>query len=169
MIRLAAFCIALATAGSALAAPAPQMAIRSYAELKTPIPAPYDEKANADADLNRALARAKANGKRVLIDLGGNWCGDCLVLSATMHRPELKAFLDRHFEVVMVDVGQFDRNLQIPARYGLKDRLEGVPALLVVDPKSGKQIVSRPQITDLANARAMSPQGLANWIAQWTP
>ncbi|MEO6339178.1 MAG: hypothetical protein ABIO39_03980 [Caulobacteraceae bacterium] len=59
--------------------------------------------------------------------------------------------------------------MQVRARYGLKDGLEGVPALLVVDPKSGKQIVSRAQITDLANARAMSPQGLADWIAKWTP
>jgi thiol-disulfide isomerase/thioredoxin len=169
-VRLAAITLALAfAAGSALAAPAPKMAIRSYAELKAPIPPPYDEKANADAALGRALKRAKANGKRVLIDLGGNWCGDCLVLSATMDRPELRTFLNRHFEVVMVDVGQFDRNLQIPARYGFKDRLEGVPALLVVDPKSGKQLVSRAQITELANARAMSPQGLADWIAKWTP
>ena len=170
MIRAAALCLALAVAaGSATAAPPPKMAIKSYAELQTPIPPPYDEKANADAALDQALAKAKVNGKRVLIDLGGNWCGDCLVLSATMHRPELQAFVKRYFEVVTVDVGRFDRNLQIPARYGLKDRLEGVPALLVVDPKSGKQIVSKAEITALANARAMSPQGLADWIAKWTP
>ena len=170
MVRPAVLCAMLAlAAGSAAAAPPPKMAIKSYAELQTPIPPPYDEKADADAALDKALARAKANGKRVLIDLGGNWCGDCLVLSATMHRPELQTFVNRYFEVVAVDVGRFDRNLQIPARYGVKDRLKGVPALLVVDPKSGKQIISLAEISALSDARAMSPQGLADWIAKWTP
>jgi thiol-disulfide isomerase/thioredoxin len=104
----------------------------------------------------------------VLIDLGGNWCGDCRILAATMALPEMKRFIDRHFELVSVDVGRFDKNLQIPARYGITNRLEGVPALLVVDPKTGRQLVGRRQVADLADARHMRPQALADWIAQWT-
>jgi hypothetical protein len=85
-----------------------------------------------------------------------------------MDLPEVKAFVDRHFEVVLVDVGRFDRNLQIPARYGIVERLEGVPALLVVDPRTGRQLVGRAQVAALADARHMRPQDLADWLAQWT-
>ena len=63
----------------------------------------------------------------MLIDLGGNWCPDCVVLANLMLLPELKPFLAVHFEIVSVDVGRFDKNLQIPARFGITQRLEGVP------------------------------------------
>jgi thiol-disulfide isomerase/thioredoxin len=172
MLRLAAASIlagALALAStSALAAPPPKVSIKDYAQLKTPLPYPYNEKANADAQLNQAIAKAKTGKKRVLVDLGGNWCGDCRILAATMELPEMKRFIDQHFVVVSIDVGRFDKNLQIPAKYGFHERLEGVPALLVVDTVSGKQIVGKQQIAELADARHMAPQELANWIAKWT-
>lgn len=169
MIRFALAFAALAlAAGPAAAAPPPRVSITDYAQLKTPLPYPYDETADASAAVDRALARAKKSGKRVIIDMGGNWCGDCRILAATMELPEMKAFLGRHFEIVTVDVGRFDKNLQVPARYGITTRLEGVPALLVVDPKTGKQLVDRAQVAALADARHMRPQDLADWFAQWT-
>jgi thiol-disulfide isomerase/thioredoxin len=157
----------LAAPAPALAAPAPRMAIDSFAQLKTPLPYPYDEAANADAAVARAKARARARGKLLLIDLGGNWCGDCRILTATMDRPELAAFVARHYETVMVDVGRFDKNLQIPGHYGIGDRLAGgVPALLVVDPRTDK-LLDAGHISALEDARHMTPQALADWLAQW--
>lgn len=168
MIRYALAALVVAAGLPAAAAPAPRVSISDYSQLKTPLPYPYNEKADASADVDRALARAKAGGKLLLIDLGGNWCGDCRILAATMALPEMKRFIDRNFELVSVDVGRFDKNLQVPARYGVTTRLEGVPALLVVDPKTGKQLVGRQKVADLADARHMSPQALADWLAQWT-
>ncbi len=51
-----------------------------------------------------------------------------------MDLPEVHAFLKAHYETVSVDVGRFDKNLQIPARFGITDRLEGVPSVLVATP-----------------------------------
>lgn len=160
--------LALALAAPAMAAPPPRLSITDYAQLKTPLPYPYDEAADADAQTTRALARAKASGKRLLIKMGGNWCGDCRILQATMDLPELKAFLGRHYEMISVDVGRMDKNLQIPARFGVTDRLEGVPAILIVDPVSGRQLVARADVAALADARHMSPQALADWLAKYT-
>lgn len=168
MIRFIAAALVLGLALPAAAAPAPRLQISDYSQLRTPLPYPYDETADASADLDRALARAKASRKLVLIDLGGNWCGDCRILAATMELPELKTFLGRHYEIVLVDVGRFDRNLQIPARYGITERLQGVPALLVVDPRTGRQLVTPAKVAELSNARHMTPQDLADWLAQWT-
>jgi thiol-disulfide isomerase/thioredoxin len=155
-------------AGSAKAGAvrAPKVSISSYAQLRTPLPYPYDEAAKADQQVARAKARAKASGKMLLIDLGGNWCGDCRILAATLALPEMRTFMARHFEMVTVDVGRFDKNLQIPAHYGITRRLEGVPALLVVDPRTDR-LVNKDTVASLADARHMSPQALANWIAQW--
>ncbi len=158
---------ALLGATSAIAAPAPKVHIATLQELPVPLPYPYDEARNADADVAAAKAKAKASHKLLLIELGGNWCGDCRVLAGVMDLPEVKKFVDAHYVEVSVDVGRFDRNLQIPARYGITKRLEGVPSLLIVDPKTDK-LLNAGRVSALADARSMTPQALADWLAQWT-
>jgi thiol-disulfide isomerase/thioredoxin len=161
-----AFAAALAPAARSLAATPPRTGIASFAQLKTPLPYPYDKQANADAVVAKARAEARKNGKLLLIDLGGNWCGDCRILAGTLELPAMKAFMNSHYQVVAVDVGRFERNLQIPARYGFKTRLKGVPTLLVVDPKTDK-LLNPNDVFALSSAGDMSPQALADWLARW--
>src|SRR5208283_5433645 len=40
----------------------------------------YSETANPSGDIAAALAQSKREHKRVLLDFGGDWCGDCQVL-----------------------------------------------------------------------------------------
>jgi thiol-disulfide isomerase/thioredoxin len=167
LIAVAALAAFALCAGSAAAVPAPKMGISDFAQLQTPLAYPYDEKADADAVVAKAKVRAKAAHKLLIVDLGGNWCPDCRILAATMERPELRAFVERNYELVMVDVGRFDKNLQIPAHYGITQRLEGVPALLVIDPRTDK-LLDAGHVAALSDARHMTPQALADWLAQWT-
>ena len=157
-IALAGFC------ATADAAQAPKVSITALSQLATPLPYPYDEKADANAAVDAAFARAKKSGKRVFIDLGGNWCGDCRVLAGLMELPEVKAFIDAHYEVVTVDVGRFDKNLQIPARFGITTRLEGVPSVIIAD--ADGTFIDKDHIAALADARHMDPQSIADWLAK---
>ncbi len=168
LARLALGAVLVLAAGGALAAPPPRVGIDSFAQLQTPLPYPYDETADADAAVAAAKSRARAAHKLLLIDLGGNWCADCRILAGTLDLPEVRAFVDAHYEVVAVDVGRIDRNLQIPAHYGVKGRLEGVPSLLVVNPRTDV-LLDRGHTSALADARYMTPQALADWLAQWAP
>ncbi len=167
MIRTA---IVVAAAMLATAAPAavtaPQVKATSIEQLAKPLPLPYPAGVDADRAVAAAKARAAQSGKRLLIDLGGNWCLDCRILAGTMDLPELKAFLAKYFVIVTVDVGRFDKNLQIPAHYGITQRLAGVPAVLIIDPKTDR-LVNKGRETALADARSMTPQALADWLAQW--
>ena len=156
----------LAAAGASAATPAPRVGIASFAQLPTPLPYPYDERADADQAVAAAKARARAHHKLLLVDLGGNWCGDCRVLAGTMALPAVKTFVAAHYEVAMVDVGRFERNLQIPAHYGFNTRLKGVPTLLVVDPKTDR-LLNHDDVFALSSAGDMSPQALADWLARW--
>ncbi len=151
--------------GAAAAAPAPHLAIASMADLPVVERQPYNETADAEAAVNAAFARAKQSGKRVLIDLGGNWCPDCVVLANIMQLPQMKPFIKNHFEVVAVDVGRFDKNLAIPARFGIVQRLKGVPSVIIAEP-DGK-FVNQGNVSALSDARHMTPQSVADWLAQW--
>jgi len=87
------------------------------------------------------------------------------VLANIMQLPEMKSFIAAHFEVVAVDVGRFDKNLAVPARFGITKRLEGVPSVIIAD-ADGTQ-VNAGNVSALADARHMTPQGVADWLAQW--
>jgi len=152
--------------GTASAAPAPKVSIASLNDLHIVVSNPYDTSADANADVNAAFARAQTSGKRVLIDLGGNWCPDCIILANVMRLPEVAPFVAANYEVVMVDVGRSNRNLQIPARFGITRRLEGVPFMLVVDP-DGK-LLNAGNAATLDEAHAMKPQAMVDWLASWT-
>ena len=148
------------------AAAPPPLPIRDLKDLPVVTMAPYDEKADANAVVAAAFARAHKSHKRVLLDLGGNWCPDCIVLANVMRLPVMQKFLTAHYEVAAVDVGRFDRNLQIPARFGFTQRLEGVPTILVATP-DGK-LVNQGHVFALSNAGQMTPQSLAAYLAEWT-
>jgi len=148
----------------AISAPAPHLRVQTIDAL-APLPLPYDEGANATAAVAAARAKAKASNKLLMIDYGGNWCLDCRVLAGVMHQPEMQGFVRGHYVVVAVDSGRFDKNTDIPARYGFK-KVGGVPAVFIVDPKTDR-LVNKSSVIALADARSMTPQGIADWLAQW--
>src|ERR1700689_3285073 len=101
----------------------------------------YPDGAQAEADISPALGKAAKEKKRVLIDFGGNWCGDCQVLEIYFHAPANRNLLDSNYVLVPVNIGRYDENLAIAARYGIPVS-QGVPALAVLDP-NGQVIYSQ--------------------------
>ena len=146
----------------AFAAPAPKVSVADTKHLATPLPLPYDEKADANRAVDQAFARAKASGKRVMIEMGANWCSDCRILAGVMDLPEVSKFVGDNFETAEVDVGRFDRNQQIPARFHAK--VDGIPWIVIADP-NGAILASGYEITD---GYHKTPQSMVDWIAKWT-
>ncbi len=147
----------------AATASAPQVNA-TMADLAQPLPLPYDPTADGTTQVAAARTRAKANHKLLLIDLGGNWCPDCRVLAAVVALPGVKAFVDKHYEVVAVDIGRRDKNLGIAEHYGAD--IKGVPAVLIVDPATDR-LKNEGHYAALSDARHMTPQALADWLASW--
>jgi len=100
----------------------------------------YDPTANASTAVDSALALARVDHKRVLLEFGADWCLDCWVLDRLFHQPAVYPYLRSHYHVVKVDVGQFDRNLKLVAKYGNAIQ-GGVPALVVLTP-TGQRVVA---------------------------
>lgn len=94
----------------------------------------YDEKADATEQIAAAVAQAKKDNKRVLIQWGANWCGWCHLLDKTFTGNEqVRRTLLYEYELVHVDIGQFDKNLDVAAKYGADFKSNGVPYLTVLD------------------------------------
>ena len=102
----------------------------------------YDESANAKADIEAALSRARKENKRVLVQWGANWCGWCRVLHKLFKEDKnIARKLFYEYELILVDVGQFDKNIDLADEFGaeFKSKNKGVPYLTILN-KEGKVV-----------------------------
>ena len=125
----------------------------------------YPDPAQAKSDLAVAFKTAAAGHKRIILDFGGNWCGDCLVLDMYFHNAQNLPLLERGFVLVHVNVGHFDANLDIVGKYGIPLQ-KGVPALAVLSER-GKLIYS--QAGEFEKMRNMEPSSVTAFLAKWRP
>jgi thiol:disulfide interchange protein len=124
----------------------------------------YSETANPTADIAAALKKARAEHKRVLLDFGGDWCGDCQVLDIYFHQSPNADLLAKHFILVHIYIGHMDRNLDVPKKYEVPIN-KGVPALAVLD-AHGKLLYSQ-QTGQFENMRNMSSSAVTAFLNQW--
>jgi thiol-disulfide isomerase/thioredoxin len=113
---------------------------------------PYDESADARADIATAFATAGAEGKRVLILFGANWCPDCRALGEAMQDPDVHALVDNEFVVTHVDIGRWDRNMDL-VQHWLERKKPGIPSVAVANPDG--TLVYATRKGEAARARRM--------------
>lgn len=138
------------------------------ARLKQPVERKdlYPASADAKREIAEAIREATAKHKRVLIVFGGNWCYDCHVLEEAFHSEEISPTMEKSFEVVHVDIGKMDKNLDIAKEYDVPlDR--GVPAIAVVD-SDGKLLFSQKR-GEFEAARSMAPEDILDFLNKWKP
>ena len=126
----------------------------------------YDEKADARQQIAAAIAEASKSGKNIVLDFGANWCGDCHALDTQMRKPELASLIAKNFVVVHIDVGRFDRYLDIAEKYRVPLN-KGIPALAVLD-RNGKLLYSQEQ-GEFESARQMSYEDFKSFFEKWKP
>jgi len=126
----------------------------------------YPDPSQAKADLAAALKTAAATHRRILLDFGGNWCGDCQVLDIYMHDESNRRLLEADFVVVHINVGRIDANLDLAAKYGVPLQ-KGVPALAVLS-ETGKLLYSQKN-GEFEAMRSMQSSALTTFLVQWRP
>jgi thiol:disulfide interchange protein len=118
------------------------------------------------ADLAAALKTAAASHKRVLLDFGGNWCGDCQALDIYFHDSTNAPILAANFVVVHVNIGRVDANLELAKQYGVPLE-KGVPALAVLS-ENGKLLYSQKS-GEFEAMRRMQSSAVTDFLKQWKP
>lgn len=122
---------------------------------------PYDEAADAHKDVQAAFEAAAKAQRPVLVIFGANWCADCRALDTALKAPANADMISKEFVVVKVDVGNFDRHLDIAERYGNAIK-KGIPAAAVLSPQQALLYTTKGG--ELANARKMSDTGVYDFF-----
>ena len=126
----------------------------------------YPDPSQARADLAAALRTAATTHRRVLLDFGGNWCGDCQVLDLYMHDDRNRRLIESNFVVVHINVGHIDANLDLAEKYGVPLN-KGVPALAVLSDR-GALLYSQKN-GEFEAMRRMESSALTEFLVQWRP
>jgi thiol:disulfide interchange protein len=139
---------------------------QAAAQMTTPMVNKHLYSATADptADIAAALKQARAEHKRIILDFGGDWCGDCQVLDIYFHQSPNADLLARHFLVVHIDIGHMDKNVGVAEKYGVPLN-KGVPALAVID-ADGKVLYSQ-KTGEFENMRNMDSRSVTEFLNRW--
>lgn len=124
----------------------------------------YSDTADAHADVAKAIHEAVQTHKRIILDFGGNWCGDCQVLDIYFHREPNLSLLDHNFILVHIDIGHMDKNTDVADKYEIPLH-KGVPALAVLD-SHGKLLYSQ-KTGEFEAMRRMDPASVTTFLNQW--
>ncbi len=127
---------------------------------------PYDEAADAKADIAAALAAAQKDKVPVLVVFGANWCGDCKMLDTAFKEGASAPLIAKNYKVVKVDVARFTKNVDVAEAYGVPLK-KGIPAIAVLG-DNGKVLYATAG-GELADARKMGDTGVYDFFAKVVP
>lgn len=99
----------------------------------------YNPKADAAADLERAVKAANEQGKHVLVQVGGNWCSWCIRLhSFFQSEQKIDSILNSDYILLKINYSPENKNPDVLAKLDFPQRF-GFPVLLIVD-GNGKRL-----------------------------
>jgi thioredoxin 1 len=126
----------------------------------------YPEVARAKPDLEAAMKDAAKTQRRVLVEFGGNWCPDCIVLDRYFQDPANAELLRKHYVLVHVNVGDkgITDNFDVAERYGIPLK-KGVPALAVLE--SDGKLVYAQRNGEFESMRKMDPSSVGDFLRKW--
>jgi thioredoxin-related protein len=91
----------------------------------------FDPARDPAKDVAAAVALARTEGKRVIVDVGGEWCSWCHTLDRFVAaNGDLKSLIDSRYVWVKVNYSKENRNEAFLSRW---PAIEGYPHLFVLD------------------------------------
>jgi thioredoxin-related protein len=100
----------------------------------------FDPARDAQKDIQDAIELAKKSNKRILLDIGGEWCIWCHRLdSLFIQNKDLDNYINKHYVVVKINVSKENQNKEVLAKY---PEIAGYPHIFILN-KNGKLIHSQ--------------------------
>lgn len=123
----------------------------------------FDPSRNAVKDIENAVAQATKENKRILLDVGGEWCIWCHRLDEfILADQEIDSTLHKNFIVVKVNFSKENKNETVLAKY---PKVEGYPHFFVLE-KDGKLLFSK-NTGELEAEKSYSKEKLLSFFKKW--
>ncbi len=123
----------------------------------------YDPKRDAAQDIRDAAAEAKRTNRRVLLEVGGEWCSWCHHMDdffAT--HSDLTSLRDKSFVTVKINFSEENPNKEVLAQYPV---IAGYPHLFVLD--SHGTLVHSQDTSPLEESKSYNLERFTTFLAYW--
>ena len=123
----------------------------------------YDASRNPNADGRAALKLAKETNRKVLIELGGDWCSWCFVLDSFIKdHPKVESRLHQTFVVLKVNISDENDNIEFISAF---PPAQGYPHMYVTD--SDGNILSSQDTADFRENKKYSEARFMAFFDRW--
>jgi thioredoxin-related protein len=123
----------------------------------------FDPKRDPQLDLDRAITVARQSNKRIILDVGGDWCPWCHVLDKFVtQEPSIREYLAAHYVVVRVNYSDDNPNEAFLSRY---PKITGYPHLFVLD-QDGKLLHSQDTGV-LESGKSYNVEAFGAFLRKW--
>jgi|TARA_B100001059_G_C17482343_1_gene402282 thiol-disulfide isomerase/thioredoxin len=129
-----------------------------------PHPEPYSGMLITDDDLKKFINLSVEQNKQTIIIFGANWCPDARLLEAVMQLKLIKKYLDRHSNILHIDVGDYEINTELFNVFD-KNIRDGIPRIFIMDRK-GRNINLQDNDT-MRKARELSTQDIFDYFQKF--
>ena len=128
------------------------------------LPSKIDPARDAAADVAHAVAVAKAQGKRVIVDVGGEWCTWCHIMDRFIAaNDEVRSLIDAHYVWVKVNFSKQNPNEALLGRW---PKVAGYPHLFVLDTSGA--LVHSQDTSALESGRSYDAARFIAFLERWS-
>ena len=125
----------------------------------------FDPLRNASEDLKSAITKAQAENKRIILDVGGEWCGWCRLMdNYLIKNVELGRMRDDNYVWVKINMSPENENAEFLSKY---PEIKGYPHLFVLE-KDGALIKSK-DTSELEEGESYNLQKFNDFLKEYAP
>ena len=123
----------------------------------------FNSKSDPHVDLSLAVEEAQSAGKRILIEVGGDWCKWCHILDDFIKKtPEVKSLLEKNYVYVKVNYSEENKNEKFFMKFPM---IQNYPHFFVLD-KTGMVLQSQ-ETKELEEGNSYNKQKMLDFLKQW--
>ena len=127
----------------------------------------YKPEENAEQKIAGAIKQAKAEGKHVFIQIGGNWCIWCARFNNFVTADKsIDSLVKANYVVYHLNYSKENKNEKLLAKYGFPQRF-GFPVFLVLD-ANGK-LIHTQNSGYLEEGKGYNEKTVIGFLNDWTP
>lgn len=126
---------------------------------------PFDPYKDPKMDLEQAIASAKIDGKRIILDVGGEWCGWCRHMDKFFaQNPALAKLRDENFIWIKVNYSEENYNDEFLSKY---PSIKGYPHLFVLE--TDGTLLKSQETGSLEDEKSYDLQKFTDFLKKWSP
>jgi len=134
-----------------------------FACAKQELPDRFDPARDAAGDVAKAVSLAKAQDKRVIVDVGGEWCSWCHLLDGFIaSNDDVKSLVGSRYVLVKVNYSKENKNDALLSRW---PKVAGYPHLFVLD-ADGKLLHSQ-DTGELEGGKSYDKAKFVAFLRRW--